>query len=148
MSKDAAIPYALVLARGRVLGRVSLAMLCKLRAGTAVAALLRASVPSNVRWCWLAPCWGRAGWCCNDHEVRIQRRGPEARTARKRKSCTGALMMHPLHETHATRLHDDLLRPEAFAAIAPTQKISLAETHISWVFLLEARAMLRSMCAP
>jgi uncharacterized protein len=34
-------------------------------------------------------------------------------------------------------LKDDLLRPEAFAAVAPTHAVSLVETHISWVFLLD-----------
>ena len=46
-------------------------------------------------------------------------------------------MMQPIHEAHATSLKDDLLRPEAFAAVAPTQRVSLVETHISWVFLLD-----------
>jgi uncharacterized protein len=46
-------------------------------------------------------------------------------------------MMQPLHEAHATRLKDDLLRPAAFAAVAPTEKVSLVETHISWVYLLD-----------
>jgi aminoglycoside phosphotransferase family enzyme/predicted kinase len=45
--------------------------------------------------------------------------------------------MQRIHEAHATRLKDDLLRPEAFAAVAPTQKVSLVETHISWVYLLD-----------
>ncbi len=46
-------------------------------------------------------------------------------------------MMQPIHEAQATRLKDDLLRPEAFAAVAPTEKVSLVETHISWVYLLD-----------
>jgi aminoglycoside phosphotransferase family enzyme/predicted kinase len=46
------------------------------------------------------------------------------------------MMMQPIHEARAMSLKDDLLRPEAFAAVAPTQKVSLVETHISWVFLL------------
>ena len=46
-------------------------------------------------------------------------------------------MMQPLHEAHATRLKDDLLCPAAFVAVAPTEKVSLVETHISWVYLLD-----------
>ena len=46
-------------------------------------------------------------------------------------------MMQPIHEAQATSLKDDLLRPEAFASVAPTQQVSLVETHISWVFLLD-----------
>jgi aminoglycoside phosphotransferase family enzyme/predicted kinase len=34
-------------------------------------------------------------------------------------------------------LRDDLLRPEAYARIAPTKGVALVETHISWVFLLD-----------
>jgi aminoglycoside phosphotransferase family enzyme/predicted kinase len=45
--------------------------------------------------------------------------------------------MMPIVEAHATKLKDDLLRPEAFAALAPTRKVSLVETHISWVYLLD-----------
>jgi aminoglycoside phosphotransferase family enzyme/predicted kinase len=46
-------------------------------------------------------------------------------------------MTQPLQGTDTTRLKDDLLYPDAFAAVARTQKVSLAETHISWVFLLD-----------
>ena len=36
-----------------------------------------------------------------------------------------------------TTLKDDLQRPAAFAEVAPACHVSLIETHISWVFLLE-----------
>src|SRR5205085_3306938 len=35
-------------------------------------------------------------------------------------------------------LKEDLLRPEAYASFLPTRAVALAETHISWVFLLDA----------
>src|SRR4051812_30843433 len=34
-------------------------------------------------------------------------------------------------------LKTDLLRADAFAAVAPTDHVSIVETHISWVFLLD-----------
>jgi aminoglycoside phosphotransferase family enzyme/predicted kinase len=34
-------------------------------------------------------------------------------------------------------LRNDLLRPEAYAAVAQSQAVRLVETHISWVFLLD-----------
>jgi aminoglycoside phosphotransferase family enzyme len=37
----------------------------------------------------------------------------------------------------ARALKDDLLRTEAFAAVAQTHAVSLVETHVSWVFLLD-----------
>jgi aminoglycoside phosphotransferase family enzyme/predicted kinase len=37
----------------------------------------------------------------------------------------------------ASSLKEDLLRPEAFAAMASTVGVALVETHISWVFLLD-----------
>jgi aminoglycoside phosphotransferase family enzyme/predicted kinase len=40
-------------------------------------------------------------------------------------------------EIPATTLKDDLQRPAAFAEVAPSCHVSLIETHISWVFLLE-----------
>ncbi len=46
-------------------------------------------------------------------------------------------MTQPVSEMGATKLNDDLLRPAAFAAVARTECVSLAETHISWVFLLD-----------
>ncbi|HTB58816.1 MAG TPA: hypothetical protein VLC06_13135, partial [Polyangia bacterium] len=46
-------------------------------------------------------------------------------------------MMQSLPEAHATSLKEDLLRPEAFASVAPTQGVTLVETHISWVYLLD-----------
>jgi uncharacterized protein len=46
-------------------------------------------------------------------------------------------MTQPVQEASTRNLKDDLLRPEAFAAVAPTRRVTLVETHISWVFLLD-----------
>jgi uncharacterized protein len=44
--------------------------------------------------------------------------------------------MQPVLE-YATKLKDDLLRPDAFTGVVRTKYVSLVETHISWVFLLD-----------
>ena len=46
-------------------------------------------------------------------------------------------MNQPNLATLATPLKEDLLRPEAFTAVAPTRSVSLIETHISWVYVLD-----------
>ncbi len=46
-------------------------------------------------------------------------------------------MTQPIPAVGATKLKDDLLRPEAFANVVRTGRVSLVETHISWVFLLD-----------
>jgi uncharacterized protein len=49
-------------------------------------------------------------------------------------------MQPPNHQEDGTRpasLTEDLLRPEAYLSLARTRGVTLIETHISWVFLLE-----------
>jgi aminoglycoside phosphotransferase family enzyme/predicted kinase len=46
-------------------------------------------------------------------------------------------MTQEVSDMRATKTTDDLLRPEAFAGVVATSRVSLVETHISWVFLLD-----------
>jgi aminoglycoside phosphotransferase family enzyme/predicted kinase len=46
-------------------------------------------------------------------------------------------MNQPIADGAAMKLRDDLLRPAAYGAVAPTRRVMLTETHISWVFLLD-----------
>ena len=69
--------------------------------------------------------------------AQIQREGPDEPTASRRTHEAGRTMTQTISEAPATRLEEDLLRLEAFAAVATTRRVSLVETHISWVFLLD-----------
>jgi aminoglycoside phosphotransferase family enzyme len=46
-------------------------------------------------------------------------------------------MHQTVEASRESSIRDDLMRPEAFGALARTASVALVETHISWVFLLD-----------